>query len=204
MAGIRLAAAVPTGKIYHSQTGVDRNVTDAFQPGGAFELHVGLRIAQYFTPVLYFEGESLTAGDGFDGVNSFKNPSASAIGIGLIVGTPPGKIGGFGEIDLVPTNTFDISATQILFSTGECDITAQGGAVRFGGGGVFPVANWLNITPFAMATLGRFTTIKTSGTGCAAIAADIGKNGDLAADDVRTHGMVLLGVGGDLVLGRDR
>ncbi len=202
MFGLRLGGALPTGKIlaYRDLSGntSDLNVSDAFQPGGSLELHAGVRIAQYFTPVLYLEGETLASGSGFVGANDVKKTTATAVGLGLIIGTPPGRMGGFGEADVVFAQTFALTTT-IGTKPDDCDLSATGAGLRFGGGGVFPVADWLQLTPFAMATIGRFTTTSAS-SGCSVLI----PGGDIASGDMRTHAMVVLGVGGDVVLGKDR
>jgi hypothetical protein len=109
-------------------------------------------------------------------------------------------MGGFGEFDLVFVNQYAFtSESDVLPTVTKCDLTAKGGALRFGGGGVFPLASWLQLTPFAMATLGRFSKIDNAGTCPANL-----KIPDIPSGDVRTHAMIVLGVGGDIVLGRNR
>ena len=193
--GLRLGLSVPTGTIAHGVSGSgDATVSDFFKPGSGLELHGGVRIARYFTPVLYVEGEGLAAGSGGSAVKNVSKATAGAIGLGLIVGSAPNKLGGFGEFDLVFADVFSLTAKG---SGGkECTATASGGAVRFGGGAVLPVSTWLHVTPFLSASLGRFRHIDT---GCLALT-----GGDISASDQRTHGMIVLGVGGDLVLGSDR
>jgi hypothetical protein len=208
LAGLRLGGGIPTGTIWHfhatpTDAGRDINVSDAFQPGGSLELHAGVRFGRYFTPVLYIEGETLSGGDRFFDRKVTKAGHSSG-GLGVLIGTPPGKIGGFGEFDLVFVDQFSLSADSK--AVGRCDVTAKGAALRFGGGAVLPLASWFQLTPFAMATIGRFTKIGGSG-GCEELLGkeDVKLNvGDLSSGDVRTHTMIVLGVGGDIVLGKNR
>jgi hypothetical protein len=194
--GLRLGLGVPTGTLAHAPSG-DISAADAFKTGGGLELHGGVRLGRYFTPVLYVEGESLSPGAGILGGTKVTKTSASAVGIGLLVGTAPGRLGGFGEFDLAATNSTTLTQTTPIGS--ECTITATGGGFRLGGGGVFPVSTWLHVTPFAMATLGRFSSLTVT-PGCAGAPAA----GTIPSGDVRTHGMIFLGVGGDVILGNDR
>jgi hypothetical protein len=206
MFGLRLGAGIPTGKILHykdtADVGHDLNVSDAFQPGAGLELHAGVRIAGYFTPLVFVEGQTFSGGDHFFNANGVKNTTATSLGFGLLVGTPPGRMGGFGEFDLLLANNF---ALTVPSTAGKCEVTAKGGALRFGGGGVFPLARWLQLTPFAMATIGRFTRLEGS-SACATADTNLDTvmNHDLPSADARTHATIVLGVGGDVVLGPGR
>jgi hypothetical protein len=197
MGGLRLGVGIPTGNLY-AGTRADTSqgtiaTSDLFKAGGALELHAGMRFARYFTPVIYLELESLGANHY---VRDGDGAGALGVGIGLIVGSRPGKVGGFGELDF-GFNSFSVSQKTLIGA--DCDISASGGALRLGGGAVIPAVKWLNITPVLMATLGRFTSLKSSST-----CQDAPKGGDISSDDQRTHGMILLGVGGDVILGNDR
>jgi hypothetical protein len=203
LAGLRLGAGIPTGTIWqeHLPTGATRdlNMSDAFQPGADLELHAGVRIGPYVTPVFYFEGASLTPGDKFvNSAGKITNTSAGAFGLGIVVGTPPGKMGGFGEFDLVLVDNFSLSVSPA--ATPRCDVTAKGGGLRIGGGGVFPLTSWLHLTPFAMATLGRFNKLD-SNKSCKI---ETLQPSDVPNGDQRTHTMIVLGVGGDVVFGPNR
>lgn len=202
MVGMRLAGAVPTGKLTVDplNSGSEINTSDAFQPGGGVELHAGLRIARYFTPVLFFEGQKFGSGRG-GGIlgTEIKNPTGSSVGLGLIVGSPPGQMGGFGELDFAPSHVLSLTINPPDGST-NCRISATGGAVRFGGGGTFPVAKWLNLSPFALVTVAKPTKLETDG--CSAVATSSIEG--VRESDLRTHQIILLGVGGDLIFGSDR
>jgi hypothetical protein len=205
MFGLRLGAGIPTGKILHYKdvaTGDarDLNVSDAFQPGGGLELHAGVRIGGYFTPLVFVEGQTFSPGSRFFNEQDVKKTTAASVGFGLLVGTPPGRMGGFGELDLLLANNFALTVPPAAGAT-RCEVTAKGGGIRFGGGGVFPLARWLQLTPFAMATIGRFTRLEGS-SACAD--PYFVMNHDLPSADVRTHATIVLGVGGDVVLGPGR
>ena len=194
---------MPVGTILHVPNSDDIDSSDPFGVGGALELHVGVRIARYFTPVLYIEGETLTSGTSLPPYpnRNITNTRAGAFGIGIIIGSAPGKLGGFGEFDFVPTSSFNLTTDAVVLKSNTCDIAAKGAAIRFGGGGVFPVLDWLELTPVVLATIGTFTHIDESGSGCDAYT---GAAGDIASENRRTHGMLFFGVGGDVVLGRDK
>ena len=197
LAGLRLGAGIPAGTISHERvTDHDTSLSDAAKPGGSLEIHAGVRIGRFFTPTLYFEGESLGTG-GKVLKQTVKSAGAASLGLGVLIGTPPGKMGGFGEFDLVVLNQLTLSSAD---AANKCDLTARGAALRFGGGAVFPLSNWLQLTPFAMATVGRFTKLDASGTGCLA-RTDVKT---ISTDDVRTHYMIVLGVGGDVLFGPNR
>jgi hypothetical protein len=198
LGGIRLGVGIPSGTLLHTTgaNGVDLATSDGFGAGGALEIHAGVRIARYFTPLLYIEGEALSPGPGFAGQGKLESTNAGAFGIGVMIGSAPNKLGGFGEIDLIPASTFSLSAPRV--GGGRCDVTAHGTALRIGGGGVIPVSTWLHITPVLLATFGKFTSLDGT-TNCPFYPA----SGDIPSDNQRVHSMVLIAVGGDFVLGRD-
>jgi hypothetical protein len=209
LVGLRLGGSVPTGQALHvtapngplqNNGGRDINMSDIFQSGGGLELHAGVRIAQYFTPVLYVEGQTYTPGNGATGFTKPSGTSSTSLAIGIIVGTQPHKLGGFGEIDFARESyAFTATPTTDLLPTGgvqECKIKGNGGALRIGGGGFLPVLSFLNATAFAMVTIGRFGSLDINGC-------DL-RSRDIASDDQRTHSAVFIGLGGDFVFGADR
>ncbi len=202
MGGLRLGVGLPTGTLLHVNN-LDLPTSDSFGPGGALELHVGVRIARYFTPLLYIEGETLAPGDtlaGFTNKVNISNTRAGAAGIGIMIGSAPGKLGGFGEFDFAFATSFNLTLPAVgLAGQKSCDAAAKGAAIRFGGGAVIPVLSWLHLTPVVMATIGTFNHLDVSGS-CAGYNIT---SEDIASADRRTHGMLLIGVGGDVVLGRD-
>jgi hypothetical protein len=211
LAGLRLGGSIPTGQALHvgpPNAGHDINMSDVFQSGGGLELHAGVRIAQYFTPVLFGEGQKQAPGNGFTILRPIGNQAlafgkpqdqtSQSYGIGLIVGTQPHKLGGYGEIDFV-AETYSFSALPAA-GTGECKFKLTGGALRLGGGGFLPVLPFLNATAFAMVSIGRFGSFDVSGTTCQV--ATLG--GDISSDNQRTHSSVFIGLGGDFVFGADR
>ncbi len=204
MVGVRIGAAIPTGTLLHVDAPVGTNGTDldtskAFGAGATLELHGGVRIGRYFTPLIYLAGQTLGSGDGYRVAGLEGKPSgttAGEIGAGIMIGSGPGKFGGFGEFELL-YNGFGLSH-DVATGGEKCDVTAGGGALRFGGGGVFPAFGFLHVTPFAEVTLGRFTNLNTSH--CPANF----PSGKIPAGDERTHGMIVLGVGGDFIFGKDK
>lgn len=206
MAGLRLGPAVPTGKLSTQTPGSTAviNTSDFFQSGVGAELHAGIRIASYFTPVIYVEWEKYTNGSGklqlanLNATATVKNPTGSSVGFGLMVGTPPGKMGGFGEFDVALAHS--LTATIDPPIGGSCSVSASGAGFRLGGGGTFPVVSWLNLTPFAMVTVAKPT--KYEPDGCATVVSDELRK--FTSGDFRTHEVIFLGVGGDLILGNDR
>lgn len=200
LAGLRFGGTVPTGQALHvgpSNGGQDVNMSDVFQSGGGVELHAGVRIAQYFTPVLYGDTHTFAPGNGPAGFEKPTGPNSRSIGIGLIIGTQPHKLGGFGEIDFA-AEAYGFTARHAVE---ECKVKASGGALRLGGGGFLPVLSFLNATAFAMVTIGRFTSLDVSGCGP--------ENGtfvsrDIDGDNQRTHSSVFIGLGGDFAFGADR
>jgi hypothetical protein len=210
-AGLRLGAGIPGGKLYSpaaagAEFGVNPtdNTGDYFKPGFSGELHVGVRIAQYFTPLFYVQGMVLRAGEITpDGGIVFKNDArALSIGGGIMVGTAPTDFGGFGEFD-VGLDAYAISSEVVDV---DCKISRglSGLAFRFVGGGVFPVAKYVNLTAFAALGFGKFATLSTSqdGTGCDIVQIPVGDRA-IAPEDQRMHTTLSLGVGGDFVFGKD-
>jgi hypothetical protein len=160
-----------------------------------------VRIAQYFTPVLFGTGEKLAPGNGTFGLGKPSNPASQTIGIGLIVGTQPHKLGGYGEIDFVSeAYSFSVRPND---SPQECKVKVSGGALRLGGGGFLPVLPFLNLTAFAMVTIGRFGTLDATGNSCPNHLLVL-SNRDIDSNDQRTHSSVFIGLGGDFVFGADR
>ncbi|HEX4339263.1 MAG TPA: PEGA domain-containing protein [Polyangiaceae bacterium] len=203
MGGLRLGVGIPTGTLLHVN---DRDIatSDPFNAGGALELHLGVRIARYFTPLLFIEGETLAPGNSLAGISSsdldISNTRAGSAGVGVMIGSAPGKLGGFGEFDFVFASSFNLTFTPKLAGAKSCDLATKGGAFRFGGGATIPVLSWLHLTPLVMATIGNFTSL-TAGSGCDAYGI---ASQDITSDNRRTHGMLLLGIGGDVILGRDK
>src|SRR5581483_5355851 len=96
-------------------------------------------------------------------------------------------------------SSFNLTTNAPLMTSKTCDIAAKGTAIRVGGGGVIPVLDWLHLTPVFLATIGTFTRVDEAGT-----CDGFGNSQDIASENRRTHGMLFFGVGGDVVLGRDK
>jgi hypothetical protein len=90
-----------------------------------------------------------------------------------------------------------------LIGSCEATATAKGPAFRIGGGMTIPVAEFLHLTPFVMATLGQFTNV-TLDSDCPAAVNNLFPEGEIPDDHRKGHSLLFFGVGGDFVLGRDK
>ena len=212
MAGLRLGGAIPTGNLGHDAAAEeDVPIKDSFEPGGGGEIHGGVRFFKYFTGVLFYERHVLKPGTAYDDppaafgnadVEVRNTSTVQNAGIGAMIGTPRNQLGGYGEIDLLFLHEF---ATKRDFSgpvIAECSVTEtyRGPAFRIGGGMNIPVADFLHLTPFLMATLGSFEEVEID-TDCG------GQNGgklDIPDENQAVHGLVFLGIGGDFLFGNDK
>lgn len=230
--GLRLSGALPGGKLGGDEaigtivgpTGVmvtqgsnpadfDADVSEYFGPGGGGELRGGIRIAKHFTPMVFFEQHQLQPQDGFDQVTL--PPSAEqtnvvvhrAVGIGVMLGTPAGQVGGYGEIGLVLADQYVAQTEVIGGAQGDCDYTTTftGGAFRVGGGANFPVASFLHLTPFAAVSIGSFSEVTQEVTDGACTLGNGSKTQTTTIPEDRTeaHTTIVLGLGGDFVFGAD-
>jgi hypothetical protein len=205
LGGVRLGAAVPTGSVFAfslAQGGATRDVqmSDVANPGAGIEFHAGIRLGRYFTPIFFLAGQTLGHPSTFDialGLTpEIKSAQAGTFGIGVLFGTPPGKIGAFGEFGI---GLLDVFAVEFKGADGNsCKIEGRGASLRLGGGAVIPVVKWLQVTPLALVSLGRFTDRDATGCG------NLNLSSDIPEADQRTHGMIFLGVGGDVVIGGRR
>jgi hypothetical protein len=213
MVGLRLGGAVPGGAAFSGADGEDVKMTELVQAGGGGEIHGGVRFFKYFTGVVFFERHVLKPGDSdaLDLPNAAINLEvtntavAQNFGIGAMIGTPRNQLGGFGEIDLVLDHRFEVQQKINSNSPGVSDCeqtrTAKGPALRLGGGMNIPVAEFLHLTPFVMATLGQFTDIKIDSDCGSQIPRTL--SGEIPEDNRTNHSLLFFGVGGDFVLGRD-
>lgn len=210
LVGLRLGAGIPGGKLYApaaigTEFGVNASDStgDYFKPGFSGEFHVGVRIAQYFTPLFYVQGMILGAGEILPNDDvTFKNDArAGSIGGGVMVGTAPTDFGGFGEFD-VGFDAYGISSEVVDM---DCKIGRglSGLAFRFAGGGVFPVAKYFNLNVFAALGFGKFNTVSQSlqGSACGNLGLDADRA--IAPQDQRMHTTLSVGMGGDFVFGKD-
>ena len=215
MVGLRLGGAVPGGTAFSDGTGDDVKMTDLFQAGGGGEIHGGVRLFKYFTGVVYFERHLLKPGERFDvpttalDLEVTNTAFTQSYGIGAMIGTPRNQLGGFGEIDLVLDHRFEvhqeINTNAPIVTNGHCEATrsVKGPGFRIGGGMNIPVAEFLHLTPFVMATVGTFTDVELD-TDCPAQVAPADFDGEIPEDNRKSHSLLFFGVGGDFVLGRDK
>lgn len=213
MLGLRLGAAIPGGSVATDVANNDIPVSDYAKAGGGAELHGGIRFAKYFTPVLFLSGQAFKSGPHYDnlaagvpGVTATTTITGASGGIGLIVGTPRNQLGGFGEIDYLPYESFtastDISAGGLSCTTTD---TLSGSAFRVGGGAVIPVAGWLNLTPFVTAQFGSFGHEKFDTSSCSRLSpAFTSSDLDIPSGQRKAHSLVFIGLGGDWVFGNDK
>jgi hypothetical protein len=86
--------------------------------------------------------------------------------------------------------------------------TFSGTGLRLGGGANFPIGDLIHLTPFAMLTLGQFTTLKREFEGVcdASVLGAEGTDNDvsLSGGGKNTHSLVFVGVGGDFIFGGDK
>jgi hypothetical protein len=213
MVGLRLGGAIPGGAAFADGTGEDVKMTDLFQAGGGGEVHGGVRLFKYFTGVVYFERHLLKPGEQFDvpttqlDLEVTNTAFTQSYGIGVMIGTPRNQLGGFGELDLVLDHRFEVNQeiNSNALPTGHCEATraVKGPGFRIGGGMNIPVADFLHLTPFVMATVGAFTNVELD-SDCPATITPGALDGEIPEDNRKTHSLVFLGVGGDFVLGRDK
>jgi Tetratricopeptide repeat/PEGA domain len=202
MLGLRLGATFPTGDAGKDPTGNKVPMSTLFGHGGSLELHGGVRLWKYFTPVLVFQGTALQGGS----MPNAQSASVQSYGLGVIVGTERNHFGGFGELDFMPYEKYQASQSFGVGIT-SCTETQSltDAAVRIGGGAVLPISNFLHITPFVMGTLAAFTNDdrSQSGLGCAAHQPTGLLSGSISNGNQTIHGLLFIGVGGDYVFGSD-
>jgi hypothetical protein len=220
MGGLRLGLAVPTGTLFQlpgitltsGRTIASREIaaSDYFQAGGTFGFHAGVRLGKYFTPLFFLDlsvlGHQDTSPYSQAGAKEeIDSAQAGSFGIGVRIGTPPGKLGGFGEFDIGLIDAMNVKLNRdILGTKTTCKVEARGASLRFGGGATIPLASWLQLTPMATFSLGRFSTLDATGCNLTANGDGFPKGGDISSGDQRNHGMIFVGVGGDVVVGGRR
>jgi hypothetical protein len=123
-----------------------------------------------------------------------------------MVGTPRNQIGGFGELGVAFAHQFSVDSAQV---DRDCTVrrTFSGTGLRLGGGANFPIGDLIHLTPFAMLTLGQFTTLKREfdGTCLDAVLSGEGTENEVdLTDGKNTHSLVFVGVGGDFIFGADK
>jgi hypothetical protein len=217
--GLRMGGVVPTGNLATDQFG-DVAITDYYGGGGGLELRGGVRFAHLFTGHIFGGGYSIKSGGAFDDPAFDAGPGNSQIesqstltqaGLGVVVGTPPGEFGGFGELDFVFINNF--ATTQTIKGTVgtlppappqtvpvDCsvDVTAKSRGVRLGGGVNIPLSRSFQLSPTVMGTIATITQVDV---------ADCGpfrnSSYDIPKDKRATHMTLFIGAGIDWLLGPD-
>lgn len=214
-AGLRLGAAFPTGKIV---AGEDTAMSDYVGPGGMLELSVGATFARYFGAKLFLQGLLLSPAKSprlafervYDETGSVaveSNTSGRAIGLAAIAGTPPGRIGGYGELGLLyewvaVDRELRFTPAQPCGERARQTLRFSGPSLRVGGGARLPVHRLVQLSVFANAAFGVFRNAEVD-SGCDFLPAPPGltqlefPEGDRRAG----HQMILVGVEGELIYG---
>jgi hypothetical protein len=208
MAGVRGGATFFAGSAFQDPAGNRVKMSDFAGVGGGAELHGGVRIWHYFTPVLtLFAGglkppnQKLVSGGAT--LNSTSKADYQGGGLGVMIGTPPGRFGGFGELDV----TFDsVSQHTTLNDLPNCSVTTtlSGTGGRIGGGVVIPVAPFLQLTPFAMVTAEKFDKRNVDIPSRCGVVLVGSPPGDQTIQNQTLHTMLFLGLGGDFIFGADK
>jgi hypothetical protein len=208
MVGLRLGGAIPGGSAFTGPGGDDVKMTDLFQAGGGGEIHGGVRVFKYFTGVVYFERHVLKPGEQFDVPTTTEDLEVTntaftqSAGLGVMIGTPRNQLGGFGELDLILDHRFEVH--QEIQAADSCEATAvfRGPGFRIGGGVNIPVAEFLHLTPFVMASVGTISDVEIDTDCPAGRIPDVTR--EVPEDNRKSHSVLFFGVGGDFVLGRDK
>jgi len=210
LVGLRLGAAIPAGDL-----GPDAPMKDYFGPGGSFELRGGVRLFQRYSLLLIGSGESYTPGksleNGDPGTTIKVTPSGSNAGVGFMYATPPGKLGFFGELDFLFSHRFEAVRDINWKDRQDCKQTlkAHGNALRLMGGLQVPLMTWLQLSPYAGVAFGRVSDFSADdsckGTSAVKLDSTPWKDDGVPAEkDGKSHVVISLGVGGDVVFGSDK
>ena len=201
----RVLAAVPVGQIGGEPAGkVSRG-------GGGGELRFGVHFKRRFTGSVFAQVVGTAPGTAFDrfGFAAYDNPSTdvdesatitsgstktvgiAAGGLGFAVSTPHHQIGWFVGVDLL--GEVMGGRTEINTRDGSCvaETSLTGGGARLNGGGVIPLAKFLQLTPFATFGMSSYMQLNVRG--------DCAQELKRSLDSV--HGWLGVGVGGQILLG---
>jgi hypothetical protein len=195
-------------------------ISNHAQAGVGLEVRAGLRFARYFGAKLFIEGARLSASSpedeeiviaGSEASGQLQvdtTASAQSVGLSLLLGSPAGGVGGFGELGLVFQRL--AIARDLAGSTslgGACDkkssqtLALTGAGFRVGGGATIPLSALFELSPFAHGTFGRFTQSALDSE-CSVYRGPSGLGDDLPSDRRGTHAQVVIGIGGNFVFGR--
>ncbi len=180
---VRLAGVTPSGTAFTtSAPGVggfgDQEIAmaDLYGPGGGGELRGGVRFLRYFTGHLVAGLYQLKSGEEFDKVatplvsmNAESEARLGQFGVGVAVGTPPGKLGAFGELDFMLVHSFattrSLEGDKKLPTAVNCEEewVASGRGLRLAGGVNIPLSKSFQLTPMLGVTFGGFSDFEVSG-----------------------------------------
>lgn len=207
----RLSVLAPFGEIGAAKA------TKVVRGGGGAELRFGVHFMKRFTALAMLHAHGLAPLSGFESFafDAFDNPDTSedearyiesgststvglgSGGVGFMYSTPHHQLGYFVELDLLAE--YMAGSTEIFVRgdapPGFVDCTTEtmfaGGGIRLSGGGVIPLANLVQLTPYLGASLASFPEAQLRG--------DCEKETAVPLDTV--HGWVGLGVGAQFMLG---
>lgn len=169
----------------------------------------GLAPDSGFESSFAFEGFDDPSTDGFDEADAIESGRTGNVGladggVGFMVSSPHRQYGWFAEVDLLAeamVGSTEITIRDIYrdaqenpegleFSDCRVDTALGGGALRLSGGGIIPVAKFLQLAPFASASLGHYGGVTLSG--------DCEQRRSITNDTM--HGWLGIGVGGQFLI----
>jgi hypothetical protein len=209
-----LGVSLPVGNV---SRGVP--MSDYLKSGVALGVHGGIRFAGFLGAKLFLDFGGYVVSEApsvdFGSLSSDAGPDAVAkvdttvtsqsLGFSLLAGSAPGRLGGYGELGLVIGQRLHISR-DIKLDGGECgdeveqSLSLTGGALRAGGGAFIPVSPFFQLTPFVHGSFGRFTNAELD-PGCEVLRGPSNLSGEIEGERRATHGLIVLGIGGEFVLG---
>jgi len=156
-----------------------------------------------------FEGFDDPNTEGFDESDAIDSGRTGAVGVadggvGFMVSSPHHRYGWFAEVDFLVeamAGSTEITIRDIYrdaednpegldFEDCRVDTALSGGALRLSGGGIIPVAKFLQLAPFVSATAGRYGDVTLSG--------DCEQRQSVSNDTL--HGWLGIGVGGQFLI----
>ncbi len=181
---LRLAGVTPSGTAFTTNSGplgeTEVAMADLYGPGGGAEIRGGLRFLRYFTGHLVAGIYQVKSGEEFDkvatpldGMDAESQARLAQFGIGVAAGSAPGKLGAFGELDLMLVHNFtttrklegyegDVNNPTNRVNCDE-DWLATGAGFRVAGGVNIPLSRSFQLTPMLGVTIAGFSDLTVSG-----------------------------------------
>lgn len=208
-AGIRLLGLLPSGNIDQN-----RVMSDYYKAGFGAQLHLGARFPSLFRKfdvgLAGFYGHyTLAPGAELDDLGSRRGSvtnqvQAQEAGFLLRASSKRHRFGPFAELGLSLLHRIRETRDFDLAGEGACqESTKWGGTALTGMGGVHvPLNAWLNLSPFVGASFAQFTHQSfTSPASCPDSIGSFERN--VAAGAQKPHTFLVLGVGGEVLIGKD-